>query len=71
MNFLFDILQPGSYCLTEPTSGSDAFALKTNAKKVGNKYVINGTKMWISNSDIAKVFIVMANANPEQVRIRI
>ncbi|XP_065216437.1 short/branched chain specific acyl-CoA dehydrogenase, mitochondrial [Planococcus citri] len=56
----------GSYCLSEPSSGSDAFALKTTAKKVGDKYVINGTKMWISNSDIAQVFIVMANADPEK-----
>lgn len=55
----------GSFALTEPTSGSDAFSLKTTAKKDGNHYVINGTKMWISNSDIAGVFLLMANAKPE------
>ncbi|XP_031842992.1 short/branched chain specific acyl-CoA dehydrogenase, mitochondrial isoform X2 [Nomia melanderi] len=54
----------GSFCLTEPGSGSDAFSLKTEAKHVGSHYLINGTKMWISNSDIAKLFIVFANANP-------
>ncbi|XP_066603347.1 short/branched chain specific acyl-CoA dehydrogenase, mitochondrial-like [Prorops nasuta] len=54
----------GSFCLTEPNSGSDAFSLKTEAKKEGNDYIINGTKMWISNSDIAGVFLVFANANP-------
>ncbi|XP_025988468.1 short/branched chain specific acyl-CoA dehydrogenase, mitochondrial [Solenopsis invicta] len=54
----------GSFCLTEPGSGSDAFSLKTEAKKDGSDYVINGTKMWISNSDIAGVFLVFANANP-------
>lgn len=54
----------GSFCLSEPQSGSDAFALKTVAKKDGNDFVINGTKMWISNSDVAGVFLVMANANP-------
>lgn len=54
----------GSFCLTEPGSGSDAFSLKTEAKKSGSHYVINGTKMWISNSDIAGLFIVFANANP-------
>lgn len=54
----------GSFCLTEPGSGSDAFSLKTEAKKDGSDYVINGTKMWISNSDIAGVFVVFANANP-------
>ncbi|CAL7938097.1 unnamed protein product [Xylocopa violacea] len=55
---------PGSFCLTEPGSGSDAFSLKTEAKKDGSEYVINGTKMWISNSDIAGLFVVFANANP-------
>ena len=55
---------PGSFCLTEPTSGSDAFALKTEAKKDGSDYLLNGTKMWISNSDIAGLFLVFANANP-------
>lgn len=56
----------GSFCLSEPSSGSDAFSLKTTAKLVGDKYVINGTKMWISNSDIAKIFVVMANADPSK-----
>ncbi|XP_015592184.1 short/branched chain specific acyl-CoA dehydrogenase, mitochondrial isoform X2 [Cephus cinctus] len=55
---------PGSFCLTEPGSGSDAFSLKTEAKKDGAEYVLNGTKMWISNSDIAGLFLVFANANP-------
>lgn len=41
--------------------------MKTVAKKDGSDYVINGTKMWISNSDIAGVFLVMANANPSAV----
>ncbi|XP_006608134.1 short/branched chain specific acyl-CoA dehydrogenase, mitochondrial [Apis dorsata] len=54
----------GSFCLTEPGSGSDAFSLKTIAKKDGSDYVISGTKMWISNSDIAELFLVFANANP-------
>ncbi|CAG5087541.1 Similar to ACADSB: Short/branched chain specific acyl-CoA dehydrogenase [Cotesia congregata] len=55
---------PGSFCLTEPGAGSDAFSLKTEAKKDGDHYIINGTKMWISNSDLAGVFLVFANANP-------
>lgn len=54
----------GSFALTEPTSGSDAFALKTTAKKDGNSYILNGTKMWISNSDVSGIFLVMANVNP-------
>lgn len=55
----------GSFALTEPGAGSDAFSLKTSAKKDGNHYVINGTKMWISNSDVAGLFLVFANAKPE------
>ncbi|KYQ58777.1 Short/branched chain specific acyl-CoA dehydrogenase, mitochondrial [Trachymyrmex zeteki] len=54
----------GSFCLSEPGSGSDAFSLKTEAKKDGDEYVINGTKMWISNSDVAKIFVLFANADP-------
>ncbi|KAL5283144.1 ACADSB family protein [Megaselia abdita] len=55
----------GSFALTEPTAGSDAFSLKTVAKKDGDDYIINGTKMFISNSDVAGVFLVFANAKPE------
>ncbi|XP_050512727.1 short/branched chain specific acyl-CoA dehydrogenase, mitochondrial-like [Diabrotica virgifera virgifera] len=54
----------GSFVLSEPTSGSDAFAMKTTAKKDGSDYIINGNKMWISSAGIAGVFLVMANANP-------
>uniref|UniRef100_A0A2S2PHZ4 Short/branched chain specific acyl-CoA dehydrogenase, mitochondrial n=1 Tax=Schizaphis graminum TaxID=13262 RepID=A0A2S2PHZ4_SCHGA len=57
-----------SFCLSEPSSGSDAFALKTTAKKDGDYYYINGTKMWISNSDIAGIFYVFANTDPSKVK---
>ncbi|KAJ8985711.1 hypothetical protein NQ317_014361 [Molorchus minor] len=55
-----------SFALTETSSGSDAFALKTTAKKDGCDYILNGSKMWISNSDVAGLFLVMANANPNE-----
>lgn len=55
--------------MTEPSAGTDAFGLKTVAKKDGSDYIINGSKMWISNSDIAGVFVVIANANPSAVSI--
>ncbi|KAH7718558.1 Protein ACDH-1 a [Aphelenchoides avenae] len=55
-----------SFCLSEPSSGSDAFALKTVAKKDGDDYIINGSKMWISNSTQAQFFLVMANADPSK-----
>lgn len=54
----------GSFCLSEVDSGSDAFSLKTTAVKHKDYYVINGSKMWISNADYAGIFLVMANANP-------
>ncbi|KAK0620458.1 acyl-CoA dehydrogenase/oxidase [Immersiella caudata] len=55
----------GSFCLSEPVSGSDAFALKTKATETADGYVINGSKMWITNSMEAEFFIVFANVNPE------
>ncbi|KAM9325280.1 short/branched chain specific acyl-CoA dehydrogenase, mitochondrial [Gastrophryne carolinensis] len=54
----------GSFCLSEAGSGSDAFSLKTTAQKHKDYYVLNGSKMWISNSMEAGVFLVMANAEP-------
>ncbi|EFA76871.1 acyl-Coenzyme A dehydrogenase [Heterostelium album PN500] len=54
----------GSFCLSESSSGSDAFALKTRADKQGDYYVINGGKAWITNAKEAGVFIVMANVDP-------
>ncbi|MEX0844224.1 MAG: acyl-CoA dehydrogenase [Balneolaceae bacterium] len=55
----------GAYCLSEAGSGSDAFALKTSAKKDGDEYILNGAKLWITNANEADIFIVFANANPE------
>ena len=53
--------------MSETESGSDAFALKTSAVKNGDHYVINGTKIWITNAEHAGLFMVMANANPTAV----
>jgi short/branched chain acyl-CoA dehydrogenase len=41
--------------------------LKTTAKKQGDYYILNGTKMWISNAEISGVYLVMANSNPQAV----
>lgn len=54
----------GSFCLTESGSGSDAFSLNTVARREADGYAINGAKMWISNSDVAEIFLVFANADP-------
>ena len=55
----------GAYCLSETSSGSDAFALKSTAVKEGNGYRLNGAKLWITNANEADIFIVFANAKPE------
>lgn len=55
----------GAYCLSEAGSGSDAFALKTTAKDEGDHYLLNGSKMWITNAKEADIFLVFANINPE------
>jgi alkylation response protein AidB-like acyl-CoA dehydrogenase len=54
----------GAYALSESTSGSDAFALKLKAEDKGDKFVLNGNKLWITNGKEASVFIVFANINP-------
>src|SRR5215203_5094647 len=54
----------GAYALSEPSSGSDAFGLATRAEKRGDRYILTGRKMWITNGAEAGVFVVFANANP-------
>lgn len=55
----------GSYCLTEPNSGSDAFAMKSRAFDEGSHWRLSGKKIFITNAKEASVFVVFANANPE------
>ncbi|MFD4869434.1 acyl-CoA dehydrogenase family protein [Streptomyces sp. NPDC058412] len=50
----------GSYCLTEPGAGSDAAALRTRAERVGEDYVLNGVKQFISGAGASEVYVVMA-----------
>lgn len=50
----------GSYCLTEPNAGSDAASLTTSAVKQGDKYIINGAKVFISGAGETDVLVVMA-----------
>lgn len=65
--FICHVTQIGSFCLSEAGSGSDAFSLKTRAEKHKDYYIINGSKMWISNAEQAGVFLVMANVDPSAV----
>lgn len=53
----------GSFCLSEPNAGSDAFSLKTSAKKDGDHFILNGSKCWITNAENAGAYIIFANAD--------
>jgi glutaryl-CoA dehydrogenase len=58
----------GCFGLTEPDAGSDPGGMKTRANKVQGGYVLNGTKMWISNSPIADVAVVWAKTEDGTIR---
>ncbi len=60
----------GCFGLTEPDAGSDPGGMKTTAKKTANGYVLNGSKMWISNAPIADVFIVWAKSEAHGGKIK-
>jgi alkylation response protein AidB-like acyl-CoA dehydrogenase len=53
----------GLHCMTEPGSGSDAYSLKTRAERKGDRYVLNGSKTFITNTTHADLFIVFANVD--------
>jgi acyl-CoA dehydrogenase len=55
----------GAFCLTEPSAGSDAKSLRSRAVKQGDHYIINGSKVFITNGGEADVYIVFASTNPE------
>ncbi|GFT68416.1 medium-chain specific acyl-CoA dehydrogenase, mitochondrial [Nephila pilipes] len=54
-----------AYCVTEPGAGSDVAGIKTRAEKKGDKYIINGQKMWITNGGVANWYFVLARTNPD------
>jgi glutaryl-CoA dehydrogenase len=60
----------GCFGLTEPDAGSDPAGMKTVAKKTAGGYVLNGSKMWISNAPIADVFVVWAKSEAHGGKIR-
>ncbi|MBE0460241.1 MAG: acyl-CoA dehydrogenase family protein [Candidatus Aminicenantes bacterium] len=55
-----------SFCLTEREAGSDAGSVKTKAKKIGNEYIINGSKCFITNGGVASLYVVFALTAPEK-----
>jgi len=56
----------GAYALSEPSSGSDAFGMATRAEQRGDKWYLNGRKMWITNGAEAGIYVVFANADPSK-----
>lgn len=52
--------------MSEPGAGSDVVSMKLTAKKQGDKYILNGNKMWITNGPDADVLIVYAKTDPEK-----
>ncbi|TMC58621.1 MAG: acyl-CoA dehydrogenase [Chloroflexi bacterium] len=63
---LFSGKKVGAYALSEPGAGSDAGSLKTQAKRDGDAYVIDGAKTFITNAPIAEVFVIFANTDPSK-----
>ena len=60
----------GCFGLTEPDAGSDPGGMKTTARKTASGYVLNGSKMWISNAPIADVFVVWAKSEAHGGKIK-
>ena len=56
----------GAYALSEAGSGSDAFGLATRAEQKGGRWVLTGTKLWITNGAEAQLYVVFANTDPAQ-----
>ncbi|MEM1259828.1 MAG: acyl-CoA dehydrogenase [Bacteroidota bacterium] len=56
----------GAFCLSEPEAGSDATSQKTTAQDMGDHYVLNGTKNWITNGSSAEVYLVIAQTDVEK-----
>jgi alkylation response protein AidB-like acyl-CoA dehydrogenase len=58
--------QLGAFCLSEPEAGSDATQQRTTAIDMGDHYLVNGTKNWITNGNIASTYLVMAQSDKEK-----
>ncbi len=55
-----------AYCVTEPDAGSDVAGIKTLAQRAGDEYILNGSKMWITNGSVADWYFVLALTDPEK-----
>lgn len=61
----------GAHAMTEPESGSDAYSLRTTARREGDTYILDGSKTFVTNAPIADLFIVFASTAPEKGRMGI
>lgn len=57
--------QFGAYAVTEPSAGSDVASIRTRAVRRGDRYVLNGSKVWISNAPLAHLFVIFAKTDPD------
>lgn len=55
----------GAYALSEPGAGSDVASMKMTAKEDGDDYILNGSKVWITNGSVADIYIVFASTDPD------
>ena len=55
----------GALAMSEPGAGSDVVSMKTRAEKKGDRYVLNGNKMWITNGPVAETLVVYAKTDPD------
>lgn len=63
---LADVSLLGAFCLTEPQAGSEAYNLRTTAKRDGDHYILNGRKVFISNGGVADFYVVFAVTDPDK-----
>ncbi len=54
----------GAFCLSEPEAGSDATSQKTSVNEIGDNFILNGSKNWITNGNSASIYIVFAQSDP-------
>src|SRR3974377_396813 len=54
----------GALAMSEPNAGSDVVSMRTRADKRGDRYVLNGSKMWITNGPVADTLVVYAKTDP-------
>src|SRR5699024_2503031 len=68
LNFLYRLATGealGAYALSEPGAGSDVASMKMTAKEDGDDYILNGNKVWITNGEVADIYIVFAKTDTD------